>query len=111
MKSKKSERASIQKDRQDKLLEDRLLISDTHESLDLGLVADENMETENNEMSRTRELGAKPKQLLFDHIFPFLGGTKKKQRISILALVWMEYFIFCFWFFGIKSHGRSIKSI
>lgn len=39
--SKKNERASSQKDRQDKLLEDRLLISDTHESPDRGLVADE----------------------------------------------------------------------
>jgi len=46
--------------------------------------------TSNNEMSGTRELGAQPKQLLFDPIFAF--GTKNKLKISILSWVFMVQF-------------------
>lgn len=89
MKSKKSERASSQKDRQDKLLEDRLLISDTHESPDRGLVADEN--------------GVK---LLYSPIFPLdQEQTQDKHPIERL------HSISFFWFFGITWPFWSIKSI
>lgn len=55
------------------------------------------IETSNNEMSGTRELGAQPKQQLFDHILPF--GTKNKLKISILSFVLMVM-VHSIWFLG-----------